>query len=523
MEEKEKSDIKFSEKFSLKFRKIIIVSKLFTILTVLVLIAAFVTLNLWVQSLELPEIDVTANQIYTLSDSSKKALESINQDIKIYVFGIDENDSVVGLIKQYCAANDKISYEMLSNESNLAKVQEFELEDGYSIVVVESGNSKKIIDVASEFHSYDYTTYAEVDTTEQTLTNSILSLSIENKPKVYFVQGHDEFKVSLDGTSQAELGVLTTYLQNEAFEVSTVNLTSTGAVPEDCDVLAIMSPKADFLENETQAVLDYINKGGNLFLTRDVLTQNVELSNLQKILDVYGVSVENGYILEADSNYTVSNYPYVFRPQISTTSEITADIYSDSYMWLAYAEKLNFLSEEELKNLNVTYEELLGTTDSAVFVTDFSSDVNTAAQTAQSGHFTIAALVTKTISEGTNTEQTEDGTAEDKEDSEATNAVESKLVISGSGQFMTDYIVSELSNQYPLSYLGSNKDFGINSISTLAEKEGGLTLRKGMAGTSYVFTATEEQNRIVLIVIFAVPVLILLIGIIVWRQRKKRK
>ncbi len=520
MEEKEKSDIKFSERFSLKFRKTIIASKVFTILTVLVLIAAFIGLNIGVQSLDLPEIDVTANKIYTLSDSSKKALESIDQDIKIYVFGIDENDSVVGLIKQYCQANGKISYEMLSSETNLAKVQEFELEDGYSIVVVESGNSKKIIDAGSEFHSYDYTTYAEVDTTEQTLTNSILSLSIENKPKVYFVEGHDEFKVNLDGSSQAELGVLTTYLQNEAFEVSTVNLTSVGAVPEDCDVLAIMSPEKDFLENETQAVLNYINQGGNIFLTRDVLEQSVGFSNLQKILDVYGVSVENGYILEADSSYTVSNYPYVFRPQISNTSEITADIYSDSYMWLAYSEKLNFLSEEELNNLKVTYEELLGTTDSAVFVTDFSSDVNTAAKTAQTGHFTIAALVTKTISEGTSSEGTENG---EEQNAESSDAITSKLVISGNGQFMTDYIVSELSNQYPLSYLGSNKDFAINSISALAEKEGGLTLRKGMAGSSYVFTATKEQNRIVLIVIFAVPVLILLVGILVWRQRKKRK
>lgn len=522
MEEKEKSDIKFSEKFSLKFRKTIIASKVFTILTVLVLIAAFVGLNIGVQSLDLPEIDVTANKIYTLSDSSKKALESIDQDIKIYVFGIDENDSVVGLIKQYCQANGKISYEMLSSETNLAKVQEFELEDGYSIVVVESGNSKKIIDASSEFHSYDYTTYAEVDTTEQTLTNSILSLSIENKPKVYFVEGHDEFKANLDGTSQAELGVLTTYLQNEAFEVGTVNLTSVGSVPEDCDVLAIMSPEKDFLENETQAVLNYINQGGNIFLTRDVLEQTAGFSNLQKILDVYGVSIENGYILETDSNYTVSNYPYVFRPQVSNTSEITADIYSDSYMWLAYSEKLNFLPEEELNHLKVTYEELLGTTDSAVFVTDFSSDVNTAAKTAQTGHFTIAALVTKTISEGTSSEETESENAEEQ-NTESLSAITSKLVISGNGQFMTDYIVSELSNQYPLSYLGSNKDFAINSISALAEKEGGLTLRKGMAGSSYVFTATKEQNRIVLIVIFAVPVLILLVGILVWRQRKKRK
>lgn len=511
MNEEEKTKIKFSEKFSLKFRKTIIASRLFTILTVLVLIAAFIGLNMGIQALNLPQIDVTANQLYTLSESSKKALEMIDQDIKIYVFGIEEDDSVVGLIKQYTQANDKITYEMLSSETNLAKVQEFELEDGYAIVVIESGESKKIIDASSEFHSYDYSTYAEVDTTEQTLTNSILSLSTVNKPKVYFVEGHNEFKIASDETAKAELGVLSTYLKNEAFEIASVNLTSTGSVPDDCDVLAIMSPENDFLENETQAILDYINRGGNIFLTRDILNQTSQLVNFQKILDVYGVTIENGYILEADSNYTVSNYPYVFRPQVSNSNDITADIASDSYMWLAYSQKLNFLPEEELNNLKVTYEELLGTTDSAVFITDFSSDINAAAASSQKGHFTIAAQVTKTISEATENE------------GESTEEIQSKLIISGNGQFMTDYIVSELSSQYPLSYLGSNKDFAINSISVLAEKEGGLTLRKDMAGTSYRFTATKEQNRIVLSVIFAVPVVILLIGIVVWRQRKKRK
>lgn len=511
MNEEEKTKIKFSEKFSLKFRKTIIASRLFTILTVLVLIAAFIGLNMGIQALNLPQIDVTANQLYTLSESSKKALEMIDQDIKIYVFGIEEDDSVVGLIKQYTQANDKITYEMLSSETNLAKVQEFELEDGYAIVVIESGESKKIIDASSEFHSYDYSTYAEVDTTEQTLTNSILSLSTVNKPKVYFVEGHNEFKIASDETAKAELGVLSTYLKNEAFEIASVNLTSTGSVPDDCDVLAIMSPENDFLENETQAILDYINRGGNIFLTRDILNQTSQLVNFQKILDVYGVTIENGYILEVDSNYTVSNYPYVFRPQVSSSNDITADIASDSYMWLAYSQKLNFLPEEELNNLKVTYEELLGTTDSAVFITDFSSDINAAAASSQKGHFTIAAQVTKTISEATENE------------GESTEEIQSKLIISGNGQFMTDYIVSELSSQYPLSYLGSNKDFAINSISVLAEKEGGLTLRKDMAGTSYRFTATKEQNRIVLSVIFAVPVVILLIGIVVWRQRKKRK
>lgn len=503
--EKQADKVKFSEKFSIKFKKTIIVSKLLTILVVVALVAMFVGLNVLVQKLDLPAIDVTENKVYTLTDASKKAIENLEQDVKIYVFGINENDSVVELIKQYCRANDKITYEMLTRENNLEKVQEFELEDGYAIVVIESGESRKLID-STEFTSYDYTTYTEIDTTEQTLTNSILSLTSANKPKIYFAQGHGEF-----GTN--ELAVLKTYLNNEAFEVFDVNLTTTGVVPEDCDVLVILSPATDLLENEATAVINYINQGGNVFLTQDVIKTSLEaqFTNLQKILDVYGVSFEKGYFVEVDTNSAIASYPYVFQPKISTTNSITADIGTDSYMVVAYAEKLKFAAEEQLQELKVIYEELLGTSDQAIYITNLGVDLQTAAATAQIGHGTVAALMTKTISEGVT----------DETSGETTGKVESKLVISGTGTFCADYVMKEVDATYPLSYIGSNKDFAINAIAELGEKEGGLKIRKDMAGATY--QPTEFQNRVVLGVIFSVPLIIILIGIVIWRYRKKRK
>ena len=505
MSKNENSDVKFLEKLSIRFRKKIITSRLLTLIIVLALVSAFVGLNYWVKKLDLAEIDVTSNKIYTLSEESKNVISKLDKDIKIYVFGMEESDSVVGLIKQYCDVNERISYEMLSNETNMEKVQDFDLQDGYQIVIIESGESRKIIDASSEFTSYDYATYKQVDTTEQVLTNSILAMSTENKPKVYFVQGHKEYSISTDG-SNAELGVLGTYLKNEAFEVETLDLMTTGAVPEDCNVLVIMSPNTDFLENEAGAVIDYINKGGNLFITKDVLNQDSQLVNFQKILDVYGVKIENGYVVENDSNRAIANYPVMFKPVISETSKITSTIYSDSSLLLSYAEKLNFLPEEQLQALNVTYEELLSTSDSAVFVTDLSSDLQTALSNAQVGKVLVGAEVTKKISE---------------DDTE--NAIQSKLIICGTGSFMTDYVDSHLDAQLPLSYMGSNKDFGINAIAELSDKENGLTIRKEMAGTSYLFTATKKQNAIVLAIIFVTPILILIIGIIIWKLRKRRK
>ena len=506
MSNKEKSDVKFLEKLSIKFRKRIITSKLLTLIIVFALICVFVGLNYWVKKIDLPEIDVTSNKIYTLSDASKDAIKSLNQDIKIYVYGIEEDNEVVGLIKQYCEANDKISYEMLSNETNMAKVQELELQEGYSIVIIESGDSRKIIDAKNEFTTYDYVTYKQVDTTEQVMTNSILALTTDKKPKVYFVQGHGEFTLKDDG-SRAELGVLTTYLNNEAYEVNSLDLITTGVVPEDCDVLAILSPTKDFLENETTAVIDYINKGGNVFVTRDDIAKRAtDLVNFQKILDLYGVSVEKGYVVENDVNNANPNYPFIFKPVISQTNKITSTIYTDSSMLIAYVEKLNFLPEEQLQALNVTYEELMSTSDSALYITDLNSSYQTAVSSAQTGKVLVSAEVTKTIF-----------------GADAENSVQSKLIISATGSFMTDTVIPQLDSQMPLSYIGSNKDFGINAIAELSDKENTLSIRKEMSGTSYLYTATKKQNAIVLAIIFVIPVLILFLGIVIWRLRRRRK
>ena len=101
----------------------------------------------------------------------------------------------------------------------------------------------------------------------------------ENKPKIYFTTGHQEYDLN------TELVVLSAYLQNEAFEISTVDLATQGKVPDDCDVLAMMSPATDIMDVERDAIIDYINKGGNIYYSTDVLQEDVAMPNIQAVLD----------------------------------------------------------------------------------------------------------------------------------------------------------------------------------------------------------------------------------------------
>lgn len=489
--------VKFSEKISLKLKRKWLVTRTKTFLIIAIFFAAYIALNLWAEQAELPVFDMTENKLYTLTDTSKEALATVKQDVKIYIYGHDETEPLIDLLKQYNKANEKITYEIITEETNYEMITKYGLQEGYTIMIIRAGESEKIIDTSTEFVTYDYTTYQAVDTTEQSLTNSIIALNTENKPKIYFTQGHGEY----DSTT---MGLLVSQLDNEAYQVDFLNLPTVGKVPDDCDILAIISPASDLLDVEAQYIKDYINKGGNIYFSMDVVSQTISFTNLQSVLDLYGVSVKNGYALEYKTNQYLANTPYIFMPEVSSTHEITKDIYTDSSIWLVYAAKLQYQSDDVLQSLNVTKENLLKTSEETAFISDLSSDLDIAAENAETGVVEIASILTKQVTPP-------DGGTDTK----------SELIIVSSASFISDYSVSELNQSYPLSYIASNTDFVINSMAYLGGKENILTIRKDYSTSTY--TPTNLQNLIVIVAIVGIPVLIILTGIVVWVYRKRRK
>ena len=111
-------------------------------------------------------------------------------------------------------------------------------------------------------------------------------------------------------------------------------------------------------------------------------------------------------------------------------------------------------------------------------------------------------------------------TIQAKDEEAGIEGVESKLVIYGENYFTSDYQLSQ-NSQYAAIQLAYNKDLVLNSIAYLTDREEDITARKDTGTVTY--TATEQQDTIIRTIIFTVPALIIIAGIIIWQIRRRKK
>ena len=90
----------------------------------------------------------------------------------------------------------------------------------------------------------------------------------------------------------------------------------------------------------------------------------------------------------------------------------------------------------------------------------------------------------------------------------------SELIVYSNNLFAADYPITIQSQQVSAAYFYNNMDLAINSVSYLADRKDAITIRKTINTIQY--TATEKEDTIVRIIIFGVPVIIIIAGIVVW-------
>lgn len=315
----------------------------YSVAVCVVVTAAVAALNLFVSKLpaKYTVFDVTADKLYSLSDETEKAAKGISEDISIYVLA-NENDADTTLqetLKNYESLNSHIKVSYVDPAVNPGFYQNYtDTEVSRGSLIVESGKRSRVIDYNDIYeYQFDYTSYSSYATGydgEGQITSALFYVTSEEMPKVYITEGHGELAFDSSFLSAVE---------KENVDYETINLMDFEEIPEDAECVIINAPTSDLSADDTEKMLAYMEKGGDVFLV-STYTGN-DLVNFARLLDFYGVSVTRGLIIEADkSNYYTD--PFYLLPSIGYDT-VTESIYdSGSYVFAPYAQGL-ITSENE--------------------------------------------------------------------------------------------------------------------------------------------------------------------------------
>jgi ABC-2 type transport system permease protein len=300
--------------------------------------------------------DVTTNKLYSLTEETIQLVSELTEDINIYVIVNDKqaDELVDTTLQQYAALNNHIKVSYIDPAVNPQFYTKY-TEDGINSnsIIVESSKRSKVIDYSEIYQSeMDYYTYSYTTTGydgEGQVTSAIAYVTTDDIPMVYLVEGHGENQFDSSFLSIIEKS-------NAAYQ--TINLMDYEKIPEDAGCVVINAPSADFSDDDTDKMINYMEQGGDVLLVSGYTGE--AMPNFEKLLEFYGVEVSEGMIIEGDLNYYYQD-PFYLLPEV-VYDTVTESVYnSGAYVFVPYAQGLTY-EEKEKEKENVTVTPLLSTT-----------------------------------------------------------------------------------------------------------------------------------------------------------------
>jgi ABC-2 type transport system permease protein len=302
------------------------------------------------------KLDLTANNLYSISEETKKLVSGIEAPVTIYhiVQSGQEDETITNLLEKYEALNSKITVE--SKDPTLypdfaSKYTDEEVGDN-SLVVVCGEKSKYVSYSDIYLSSMDYSTYSYTYdfNGESAVTGALSFVTSDDHPLVYLLTNHGE-KLSSEMESSIEGANMVS---------ADLDLLAQAEVPAEADTVLIASPTKDISAEEKAKLDSYLASGGKLICVTDDTDEN--LTNLSSLMNNYGLQPVDGIIVEGDSSMTLSGYPYYLLPTIES-SEITASLLDQGYPVLA--PMAHGITTTEKTPEGVTVTPLLTTSDAA--------------------------------------------------------------------------------------------------------------------------------------------------------------
>ncbi|MCY4024903.1 MAG: DUF4350 domain-containing protein [Acidobacteria bacterium] len=457
--------------------------------------------------------DLTAGGQYSLSDQTRRVLESLESPISVLVFAREEEfPGYRDRLGEYEYISSQVTVEYVDIDGDPVRARQYDVQS-YGTVVFEYGDRVERV----------------VSTSEQELTNGLIRAVEGEERTVYFVQGHGE----RDPASSEREGysALVEALERDNLGVETVVLAQTGAVPADATVLVIAGPETDLLPAEANLVREWLDGGGKLLLLLDPpeAADEPDAPNLVALAADWGMEIGTdvvvdasgvGQLLGTDASVPVAaSYP----PHAITDrfNLLTAFPLARSVRPVAGGVEGRiaqaFVETSPRSWAEHDLSELAG---GEVALDEAAGDVP--------GPVPIAAAVSLIVDEPAGGD--EDGAGADDDGEEPGNAgvaeggdgfeaepdaggtVEARLAVFGDSDFASNGAVG----------IQGNSDLALNALNWLAEQESLIAIRPREPEDRRITLTADQQMRINWLALLMIPGAIIGAGVYTWWNRRQQ-
>lgn len=226
------------------------------------------------------QADWTTNGRISLSAASRAVLARMKGPVNIVSYAGPQGhlrQLVSDFVQRYQRVKPDISLHFVDPQLDPAKMRELGITIDGQLIIHYQNREQPLDDVS----------------TDAPMTNALERLLRGNDRIVAFVTGDGERHA--DGKANADLGTFTSQLEATGLRAVPLNFSEVSAVPMHTDLVVLASPTLPLPAPAVQALVNYVQNGGNLLWLTDPANQDMGLAPLT---DALGVKVLPGVLVD---------------------------------------------------------------------------------------------------------------------------------------------------------------------------------------------------------------------------------
>ncbi len=455
----------------------------YSLIIIAVVLAILIVVNFLASALPATytRLDISSSQLYSITSNTKVVVNNLQKDVKIYwIVQQDMEDSILeNLLAKYEGLSSYIDVVKKNPDVFPTFTEQYTTEAvSNNSLIVECGDKSRYISyeeiylTEADYYSYTYTTSFDG---EGAITFAIDFCVSEDLPLVYLLEGHGETALPSTFADQ---------IQKDNIETAQLSLLSLEAVPEDADCVIVYGPTSDISETEKDMLATYVSTGGKLMVMAGPV-EDGSLTNLNSLLDTYGLTVNEGIVIEEDYNHYAYGYPYLLLPNFQSHAVTDSLINANYYVILSLCNGI--------------------------------TDAGTGSGTVHSLLYTSDTAFAKTAGYALATYEWEEGDLEGPFDLAVSIEDDSGggIVWFASGDFLEDSL-----NAYSS---GANGDLAMNALASLIGESESMAIRSKSLNYNYLTISESTSSTLKLLMIGVIPLAFFGVGLIVILQKRRKQ